>query len=133
MDSNTAKKIKSKDTSIELILRRELWKRGYRYRVNDKKVFGKPDIVFSRQKVAIFCDSEFWHGKKYLFGEKFKTNPGFWEAKIERNIKRDIEVNDILKSEGWTIVRFWGKDIKENSDKCINKVIKFLKEKQRNG
>ena len=130
MDSNTARKIKSKDTSIELILRKELWRRGYRYRVNDGKVFGKPDIVFSRRKVAVFCDSEFWHGKKYLSGEKFKTNPDFWESKIKGNIKRDKEVNDRLKSEGWTVIRFWGKEIKENSDKCINKVISFLRGKR---
>ncbi|MCL4498319.1 MAG: very short patch repair endonuclease [Deltaproteobacteria bacterium] len=130
MDSNTARKIKSKDTSIELILRKELWKRGYRYRVNDRKVFGKPDIVFSRRKVAIFCDSEFWHGEKYLLGERFKTNSDFWESKIKGNIKRDKEVNDRLKSEGWTVIRFWDKEIKENSDKCINKVISFLRGKR---
>ena len=130
MDSNTARKIKSKDTSIELILRKELWRRGYRYRVNDGKVFGKPDIVFSRRKVAVFCDSEFWHGKKYLLGERFKTNSDFWESKIKGNIKRDKEVNDRLKSEGWTVIRFWDKEIKENSDKCINKVISFLRGKR---
>ena len=130
MDSNTARKIKSKDTSIELILRKELWKRGYRYHVNDRKVFGKPDIVFSRRKVALFCDSEFWHGKKYLLGERFKTNSDFWESKIKGNIKRDKEVNDRLKSEGWTVIRFWDKEIKENSDKCINKVISFLRGKR---
>ena len=132
MDSNTARKIKSKNTSIELTLRKELWKRGFRYRINDKSVFGKPDIVFRKQKIAIFCDSEFWHGKKYLSGENFKTNSDFWESKIKRNIKRDNEVNDRLKGEGWAVIRFWGKEIKENSDKCINKVINFLKEK-RNG
>lgn len=130
MDNNTARKIKSKDTYIELILRKELWKRGFRYRINDNSVFGKPDIVFRRQKVAVFCDSEFWHGRKYLSGERFKTNIDFWESKIKRNILRDKEVNKNLKADGWTVIRFWDKEIKENSDKCINKVIKFLKEKR---
>lgn len=105
-----------------MILRKELWKRGYRYRINDKTVFGKPDIVFRKQKVAIFCDSEFWHGKKYLNGEKFKTNTDFWENKIKRNIKRDKEVNERLKAECWTVLRFWGGDIKKELILCINTI-----------
>lgn len=120
MDSKTAKKIKSKNTGIELLLRRELWKQGYRYRINDKTVFGKPDIVFHKQKIAIFCDSEFWHGKKFLEGEKFKVNNDFWEAKIKRNIERDQEVNRILESEGWQVVRFWGREIIKNMPNCIS-------------
>ena len=67
--SENMSRIKNKNTSIELLLRKELWKRGLRYRVNDKSIFGKPDIVFKRKKIAIFCDSEFWHGKKFLEGE----------------------------------------------------------------
>lgn len=123
MDSKTAKKIKSKNTGIELLLRRALWKQGYRYQINDKTVFGKPDIVFHKQKIAIFCDSEFWHGKKFLEGEKFKTNNGFWEAKIRRNIERDQEVNRILESEGWQVVRFWGQEIQTNIDKCLDQIV----------
>lgn len=115
-------RIKSKNTTIELLLRRELWKRGYRYRVNDKRVFGKPDIVFHKQKIAIFCDSEFWHGKKFLEGERFKTNADFWETKIKRNIERDLEVNERLKSEGWTVLRFWGSEIKREMDIVVQKI-----------
>ena len=122
MDSKTAKKIKSKNTDIELLLRRELWKRGYRYRINDKKVFGKPDIVFRKQKIAIFCDSEFWHGKKFLAGEQFKTNNIFWETKIKRNIERDQEVNQTLSEMGWDVLRFWGKEIELNLAECIQKI-----------
>ena len=96
---------------------------GYRYRIHDKTVFGKPDIVFRKQKVAIFCDSEFWHGKKYLNGEKFKTNARFWETKIKRNIGRDKEVNESLKSEGWTVLRFWDIEIRKNIDFCVEDVI----------
>lgn len=84
MDSATAKKIKSKNTKIELALRRELWKMGYRYRIHDKTVAGTPDIVFKKQKIAIFCDSEFWHGKKYLEGQKFKKNAYYWGQKIKK-------------------------------------------------
>ena len=100
---------------------------GYRYRIHDKTVFGKPDIVFRKQKVAIFCDSEFWHGKKYLNGEKFKTNTSFLEAKIKRNIERDKEVNERLKSEGWTVLRFWDGDIKKELFLIIDKLMAIIK------
>lgn len=121
-------RIKSNNTSIELLLRRELWKRGYRYRINDKTVFGKPDIVFRKQKIAIFCDSEFWHGKKYLEGERFKTNADFWETKIRRNIERDREVNEKLKSEGWIVLRFWGNEIKKEMENILIKIENVLKD-----
>lgn len=126
MDSETAKKIKSKNTLIELTLRKELWRRGYRYRIHDESVFGTPDIVFRKQKIAVFCDSEFWHGKKYLNGQGFKTNKDFWGKKMKYNIQRDKEVNDKLKSNGWTVLRFWEKEIKEDADKCAFKIIKSL-------
>lgn len=122
MNSKTAKKIKSKNTSIELILRKELWKRGCRYRIHDKTVFGTPDIVFRKQKVAIFCDSEFWHGKKYLNGEKFKTNTSFWETKIKRNIERDKEVNERLEVDGWTVLRFWDVEIRKSIGICVENI-----------
>ena len=84
------RRVKSKDTSIEILLRKELWKRGFRYRKNVKDIFGKPDIVFEGKKVAIFADSEFWHGK-YLMEGKYipKTNTEFWIEKIERNTERE--------------------------------------------
>ncbi len=119
MDSATAKKIKSKNTKIELALRRELWKMGYRYRIHDKTVAGTPDIVFKKQKIAIFCDSEFWHGKKYLEGQKFKKNADYWESKIKNNIERDKRVDEALKKEGWTVLRFWGEDIIKNKTGVI--------------
>lgn len=119
-------RIKCKNTTIELLLRRELWKRGYRYRINDKTVFGKPDIVFRKQKIAIFCDSEFWHGKKFLEGECFKTNADFWETKIKRNIERDLEVNEKLKSEGWIVLRFWGNEIKKEIEAVLTKIGKIM-------
>ncbi len=122
MDSKTAKKIKNENTKIERLLAKAMWNAGLRYRKNCKDIFGKPDFCFKGKKIAIFCDSEFWHGKKLLEGERFKTNSDFWEEKIKRNIERDKEVNERLKSEGWTVFRFWGKDIEKNTGKCLEKI-----------
>ena len=127
--SQIMSRIKSSDTSIELTLRKALWRKGLRYRKNCKDVFGKPDICFKSKKVAIFCDSAFWHGKKFLEGEKFKTNKEFWESKILRNIERDNEVIETLKKEGWTILRFWDEDIKKRTEVCVNKIIETLNAK----
>ena len=115
--------IKSKDTKIEVLLRKELWKRGYRYRKNYSKLPGKPDIVLTKYKIAIFCDSEFFHGKDW---EVLKTrlekgnNSDYWLKKISRNRERDDEINKQLLFQGWTVIRFWGKDILKNLDECIN-------------
>lgn len=125
--SENMRRIKSKDTSIEIKLRKELWKRGYRYRRNCQDIYGKPDICFKRKKIAIFCDSEFWHGK-YLLEKIYipKTNREFWVHKIQKNIERDKEVNKSLEKDGWTVLRFWQKDIEDNLDECINKISKFI-------
>lgn len=114
--------IKSKDTSIERILRKKLWQKGYRYRKNYKKLPGKPDIVLTKYRIAIFCDSEFWHGKDWDILEKRilrGQNSEFWLCKIKRNIERDMEVDRELRNAEWTVIRFWGKDIKKNTDECI--------------
>ena len=124
VDSKTAKKIKSKNTKIELLLGKAIWAKGLRYRKNCKDVFGKPDFCFKGKKIAIFCDSEFWHGKKFLEGQKFKTNKEFWETKIKRNIQRDKEVNQKLKNDGWIVFRFWGDEILKNTDQCVVKVLR---------
>lgn len=125
MDSRTAKKIKSKNTKIERMLGKALWSMGLRYRKNDKTVFGKPDFVFKSKQIAIFCDSEFWHGYNYLVkGERFKTNAEFWEKKILRNIERDQEVNQKLKKDNWIVLRFWGKQIQKDLNSCVQKIYK---------
>ena len=121
--SENMRRIKSKDTSIEIILRKELWKRNLRYRKNVKDIYGKPDIVFKKQKVAVFVDSEFWHGKQLLEGKYIpKTNTDFWVKKLSRNIERDKEVNAFLEREGWTVLRFWEKDIRATVIKCADKI-----------
>ena len=99
--SYNMQQVKNKDSKIEVLLRKELWSRGLRYRKNVTKVFGKPDIVFSGKKVAVFCDSEFWHGHDWENRKNdFKSNQEFWIPKIERNMQRDKEVNERLISEG---------------------------------
>ena len=114
--------VHSKDTNIEIRLRKELWHRGYRYRKNYKGLPGKPDIVLTKYKIAIFCDSEFWHGKDWeVLKPKLQrgNNPEFWVKKIERNIERDDEINKRLLFLGWTVIRFWGKDILHDTEECI--------------
>ena len=115
--------IKNKDSELELLLRKELWRRGLRYQKNSKKVFGHPDIVFLGKKVAVFVDSEFWHGYDWENRKHdFKSHQEFWIPKIERNMQRDIEVNDMLQNEGWTVLRFWGKEIKANLKNCADSI-----------
>lgn len=119
------KHIRSKDTQIEITLRKALWHKGYRYRKNDKKLIGKPDIVLPKYRIAIFCDSEYFHGKDWpeLENRILKgSNSSYWYGKIKRNIERDQEVTAVLRSEGWTVLRFWGNDIKKNLDACVQAV-----------
>lgn len=125
------KAIKSKDTKIEVILAKALWSRGYRYQKNSKKIFGKPDIAFLKSKVAVFCDSEYFHGKDWeISKERIKTNREFWHKKIEGNIKRDQEVNKRLADDGWVVLRFWGEEIKKNIELCVLKVGEILMKQQ---
>ncbi len=115
--------IRSKDTKIEIILRKALWKKGYRYRKNYNKICGKPDIALTKYKIAIFCDGEFFHGKDWevLKPKLEKGNNGeFWISKISRNRERDDEINKRLLFEGWTVIRFWGEDIKKHTNECVS-------------
>ena len=117
--------IRSKDTSIELVLRKALWHHGYRYRKNYALLPGKPDIAITKYRIAIFCDSEFFHGKDW---DKLKlrlengSNSTYWVKKITRNIERDIENEQALRFREWTVLRFWGKDILKHTDECIKAV-----------
>ncbi len=116
------KNIKSKDTKIEVLLRKELWHRGYRYRKNMKSLPGTPDIVLTKYKIAIFCDGEFFHGKDWeVLKPRLErgSNSEFWISKISRNRERDDKVNKRLLYEGWTVIRFWGNDIIKCMDECI--------------
>lgn len=117
--------IRSKDTSIEVVLRKALWHHGYRYRKNYVSLPGKPDIVISKHRVVIFCDSEFFHGKDWdkLRQRLEKSEKGaYWINKITRNMQRDAENEQALRDLGWTVIRFWGKDILKHTDDCIKTV-----------
>lgn len=111
-----------KDTSIEIALRKALWHKGYRYRKNYRALPGVPDIVLTKQRIVIFCDSEFFHGKDW---EIKKTrlakskNAEYWINKIERNINRAADNDQRLMALGWTVIHFWGQDILKNTDECV--------------
>lgn len=117
--------IRSKDTKIEVLLRKALWEKGYRYRKNVKDLPGKPDIVLYKYKIAIFCDGEFFHGKDWeILRPKLKksNNSDYWINKISKNRERDDNVNKQLLFEGWTVIRFWGNEIEKNLDTCVQVV-----------
>lgn len=114
---------KSKDTKPELILRKELWHRGLRYRKNVKTLEGKPDIVFLRAQIAVFVDGRMWHGYDWEHQKTgFKSHQDFWIPKIERNMERDYFVTQELIEQGWLVLRFWDFEIKKDVKACANKI-----------
>lgn len=120
--SKVMKKLRSKDTGIEVQLRKALWKKGYRYRKNYAALPGNPDIVLTKYKIVIFCDGEFFHGKDWeILRPRLENgkNKEYWISKISRNRKRDDDVNKQLLFRGWTVIRFWGDDIKKHTDECV--------------
>lgn len=121
--SNIMRAIRSTNTKAEVRLAKALWHLGYRYRKNNKTIFGKPDLTFKKLKIAIFVDSEFFHGKDWENQkDRVKTNTEFWQKKIERNIQRDIEVNKYLESQNWKVLRFWSAEIEKNLEDCVAKI-----------
>ena len=125
--SKNIRAVKATGTKDEVRLAKALWHLGYRYRKNDKSVFGKPDLTFKNHKVAIFVDSEFFHGKDWETQKlRIQSNQEFWHKKIGRNIERDKEVNDYLTNNGWTVLRFWSKEVKNNLWKCINRITRQI-------
>ena len=117
--------IRSKDTKPELMLRKELWKKGYRYRKNFKELPGKPDIVLTKHKIVVFCDSDFFHGKDWPeLKKRLKRgdNGAYWIEKITRNIERDNENDSLLRAKGWRVLHFWSSEIKKDIASCIKAV-----------
>lgn len=118
---------KGAGTKLELLFGKLLWNAGVRYRKNDKSVFGKPDFVIRKMKIAIFCDGEFWHGRDWKKRKSdHKSNCEFWHSKIERNMERDLEVNSKLEIAGWKVFRFWETEIIKEPDKCLNKILDYM-------
>ena len=128
---NTMSKIRGKDTKPEIILRQYLWKMGMRYRKNYKKLPGRPDIAITKFKLAVFCDSEFFHGKDWDV-QRSKVQKGansdYWVKKIERNIERDRKKDKELEELGWTVIHFWSKDIEKDTESCYLKIKRTIDE-----
>jgi DNA mismatch endonuclease (patch repair protein) len=124
--------VKSKGSKIEIAMGKALWKSGLRFRKNVEDIFGKPDFAMKKYKIAVFCDSEFWHGKNWEIKQKeIKSNRNFWIKKIERNIERDKEVNKKLIEEGWIVIRFWEKEIIKHTDSCVNEVLNAYEDRKK--
>lgn len=124
--SGLMSKISGSDTKPELKLRKGLWALGFRYRINFKKLPGKPDIVMQKRKIAIFIDGEFWHGYDWKTKKsKIKANRGFWIPKIERNMQRDKANNIKLQLMGYRVKRFWAHEVLEDVDKCLREIFEM--------
>ena len=123
--------IRSKDTTIELRLRKALWERGVRYRKNYKKLIGKPDSAITKYKIAVFCDSDYWHGYDWENrNQRIKSNRDYWVPKIERNMERDREVTAALQNEGWLVLRFWEWQIRKHLDECIGAILQAVESRK---
>lgn len=118
--------IRSADTKIEVLIRSALHKKGFRFRKNAQNIIGKPDIVFPAKRVVVFLDSCFWHKCPYHYNIPL-TNTSYWNPKLERNKKRAREVNSKLRKDGWTVLRFWEHQIKNNFDVVVEKISATIK------
>lgn len=118
--------IRSKNTSIDLKMKEILTSLNCNYQMYPK-IYGNPDFILNDQKIAIFCDGDFWHGYKYF--EKKKPAKKYWKNKIETNMLRDKKISRKLRREGWSVLRFWEHDLKKRNDKCINKILSKMHER----
>lgn len=124
-------RIKGKDTSIERILSRALWRRGLRFRKNSSSVYGHPDISIKKYRIAIFCDGDFWHGYDWENRkDSIKSHRDYWIPKIERNIEKDIEVNHVLYGMGYTVIRLWEHEIRRDADDAADMIMRIVNEKK---
>lgn len=116
----TMSRIRGRNTKVELVVRKELHRRGYRFRVNAAWLVGKPDIVFTRFRLAIFVDGDFWHGWK--FDQWSQKLAPYWREKISENITRDLRNRALLRREGWTVMHLWEHDVNKNMERCIQRI-----------
>lgn len=125
--------IPQSNTKPELLLRKSLWHEGMRYKVNYKKLPGKPDIVFTRPKIVVFVDGDFWHGHNWAIRglnsleEELAGYSDFWKEKILGNIERDAATNKRLSQDGWKVIRIWESDIYKDLKKCTELIITSYK------
>ncbi len=126
--------VKGANTTPELILRKALWARGYRYRLHVKKLSGKPDIVFASARVAVFVDGDYWHGAQWKrrgfksLEDQMKdvSNRDYWIKKIKGNVRRDKRNNALLRKSGWKVLRIWESDIRKRPGRAVEKIIKAI-------
>lgn len=133
VSSRTKKAVRSQDTKPEIILRRTLWKRGLRYRVANRHLPGRPDVVFPTEKVAIFCDGDFWHGRDWDQRRKrlaAGANPQYWIKKIETNRTRDRRVTAELEGMGWKVLRFWEGEVLKDAESLASLIHQILLERR---
>ena len=123
--SETMRRVRSRDTSCELLLRRELHRRGLRYSLR-RKLPGSPDVIFVAKRVAVFVDGCFWHGCP-IHCRRPSGNAGYWNAKIERNMERDVRVNATLAAQGWRVVRVWEHDVRTSPARCAARIERILR------
>ena len=125
--SRLMSRIRGVNTTPEVHLRKKLWVLGYRYRKNYRKLPGKPDIVFLKNKVVVFIDGEFWHGYDWeTKRSRIKSNREYWVGKIEKNMERDKRNIQLLETKGWKVIRFWMNEIKKKPQECLDIVIEAL-------
>lgn len=136
--SDTASRIKqrnrSRDTKAELLLRKELWRHGLRYRLHAQDLPGKPDIVFRGARVVVFCDGDFWHGRRWHERrEKLSrgANALYWTAKIAANVARDRRKTRALQRAGWSVVRLWETDVLRDVERAVAKVMAAVRKGHR--
>ena len=118
-------KIKGTETIGEKLLRSALWRAGFRFRKNVRHLPGKPDIVFVRERVVVFCDGDFWHGRNWRKDKKrLKAGPNspYWVSKIQANIDRDKRYNKELKALGWAVMRYWESDVRGDPNRIAHEI-----------
>lgn len=121
--SKRMSKIHLKRGKAETMLAKALWHKGYRYRLNYKKLPGSPDIAITKYRVAVFVDGEFWHGQNWQERKtRLRSNREYWIEKIEENIARDARNDDLLSYQGWSIIHLWEKEVLKDLDKCVKYV-----------
>ena len=119
--------VKLKGGKAEATLAKALWHRGYRYRKNDKRLPGSPDIAILKYHIAVFVDGEFWHGKDWeTRRDRLQRNREYWIEKIEENMARDIRNDQMLVQSGWTPIHFWEKEVIKNLSVCIDEIEEII-------
>lgn len=124
--------IRSSGSGIERVMETLMVECGMEFEKHSSLI-GKPDFVIQKSKIAIFCDSSFWHGRRHkeITGEAFKMNRTFWVNKLENNKKRDMKVSRVLRKQGWKVLRFWDTDILKNPLKVRNKLLRGFSQNER--